>query len=229
MELMDIKRLNPKTNVKAKRSFSNREPLTGNVPKARIMERIPFGSMGYFSEVYKGRMEGVEKPVALKMSIYSNAESKKMWEEELEKSIKLSSLLPNTASYYSMVKVRNQQKFPAFAMEIVLGYPIVDMNLSCIDAGRFRNLLNKESVNQLAKSLEIAASDGWYTRDLQYFVLFENQTLNGKNHKKGDLILFDFWDWHQTTEDPRPYFDSRVKKLEKVIEEIEKINAKEKN
>jgi hypothetical protein len=98
-------------------------------------------------------------------------------------------------------------------MEIVLGFPILDRNISCLDAGRFKGLLSKRSVEQLASSLEIAASNGWSTYDLQYFVLLEDQMLNGKERKKGDLILFDFWHWKKTAGHFRRHFDAQIRRL----------------
>jgi hypothetical protein len=162
-------------------------------------------------------MEGRKEPVALKVSRDYGALSRKAWEEELEKSKELSTLLPNAASYYSMVEVQYQPDCPAFAMEIVFGYPVLDRNLGCLDAGRVRHLLSKRAMDQLAASLKIAASNGWGAEDLQYFVLLEGQTLNGKAHKKGDLILFDFYDWYQSEKEPKFDFSAQVERLKKIV------------
>jgi hypothetical protein len=119
-----------------------------------------------------------------------------------------------------MVKVRYEPDRPAFAMEIVLGYPILDTNMDCIDAGRLRKLFNKGAIDQLGASLEIASSKGWHTNDLQYFVLLEDQVLNGKSFRRGDVILFDFCDWHQKMDGIRPDFSAQIDNLAKLIHGI---------
>jgi hypothetical protein len=197
--------------------LGSKEPLRENMPKASIMEGLPFGNLGDFAIVCKGRMEGREGPVALKIARGYGAVIKKAWEEELEKSIKLSMLLPNVASYYSMVEVQGYPLASAFAMEIVSGYPVLDRNMDCLDAGRLKSLLSKGSIDQLRDSLEIASSSGWGTNDMQYFILLGDQTLNGKEHKKGDLILFDFWHWHQAAGKPRFCFDPYIESLSKIL------------
>jgi len=181
--------------------------------KARILEGLPFGNLGDSAIVCKGKMEGRKEPVALKISRGYGSIINNAFEDELEKSRKLSMLLPNAASYYSMVDVQGQPLQSAFAMEIVFGYPILGRNLDCIDAGRVRHLISKRAVGQLAASLKIAASNGWGTDDLQYFVLLEDQTLNGRKHKKGDLMLFDFYGWHEGAKGTGRYFDAQISRL----------------
>ncbi|MBW2992923.1 hypothetical protein KY345_06960, partial [Candidatus Woesearchaeota archaeon] len=155
--------------------------------------------------------------VALKVSRYPGEENRAVLEEELENSKELSDIIPNTLLYYSMVELKDYPEYPSFAMEIVNGYPILDINIDCFSASRFKGLLENKSVDQLASSLELAAAKGWYTRDLQYFVLLGDQRLKGKEYERGDIILFDFCSWRKE-DSVRLDIDMHTSNLRKLIE-----------
>lgn len=219
--MTNARRLNPKPKAKSRKLSGN-----GNMPEARIIGGLPLGNMGSSSMVFKGIVEGREKPVALKISRNSYIGIERVWEDELENSIRLSRLLPNVASYYSMVNVMDWGKNPAFAMEIVSGFPIIDINRDCLDPGRFRGLLSRNALGQLKYSLKIASSNRWHTNDLQYFVLLEDQALNGKDYRRGDLILFDFCNWRRKNGSGAFDFNLQIKNLEKLVDDIENMPRK---
>jgi len=184
-----------------------------NMKKATITGELPGGFIGDLGQVFQGVVEGSE--VALKISRHSGEKKIDGWRRELEKSKALSSLLPDTtAAYFDMVEVEGYETFPAFSMEIVHGYTVIDRKIGCLDAGCYRGLVTERTVEQLRSSLERAVSDGWHPGDVQYFILGREQKLNGRLRKCGDLILFDFSMWGIASDGD---VDLYVQKLERLV------------
>ncbi|MFH1396695.1 MAG: hypothetical protein ABIG93_04820 [archaeon] len=181
--------------------------------KATITGELPGGFIGDLGQVYQGIVEGSE--VALKISRHAGEYKREAWEKELRISKELSILLPDTtARYFEMVEVEGFEKFPAFSMEVVRGYTVIDRNIGCLQGRAYHTVVNENTVEQLRSSLEKAVSLGWHPGDVQYFILAEDQVLNGRPHVKGDLILFDFSMWGIDSDGD---VDLYVRKLERLV------------
>jgi hypothetical protein len=172
------------------------------IVQARATAELPGGRWGETAIVYKGMVEGRAEPVALKVFGSVGEYAKKKCEKEFRNSTRLSKIMPNTLVYYARVQVEQFPDHPAFAMELVNGYPLQDMNLFCHDPGRFRNLLSERSLGQLETNLERAAAADWQAHDLQYFILLADQTIKDQARQRGDLILFDFATWQENQDKP---------------------------
>lgn len=157
------------------------------------------GELGGTAVVCKGTMDGIDGEVALKISRHSSGQRRMYWEGELDKSKQLSEVLPNVAAYHSMVEVEGNEIFPSFGMEAIHGFPILDRNIGCLGAREFNGMLTEKAARQLRTNLETAVQAGWNPSDVQYFLLLEGQSLNGREHQGGDIILFDFASWNKVT------------------------------
>ncbi len=183
-----------------------------NLPKATLIEALPYGDKGNFSLVYSGIVEGIKGPCALKMARKDSYTAE--LESELIVSKELSEIMPNTVGYYSMVEIEEWNK-PTFAMEIFRGFPVYDYVIHKYDYGMLNGRVTQKAVEQLSESLKYASAKGWFTEDLQYSILTEDQTLKGRKFKRGDLIIFDFGLWRN---DPAEYeeqtdFEAAVERL----------------
>ena len=113
---------------------------------------------------------------------------------------------------------------PAFSMDLVLGIPVVDLNIALTAITKLKGLLSPKTVTQLSENLTIAAAHKWCTSDLQYFILTQDQTLHGRTYSRGDLVLFDFGDWQQV--DSSINFSTPLANLQRLVDIVEATQLK---
>ena len=178
------------------------------LPKAQTFGLVYQGGLGCNAKVFRGRVEGVDGEVAIKVARNNGESTQNDMVQEFKDSVELSSILPNAARYHSMVQVESHSSSPAFAMEIIRGMTILNRNIHLYFSYDFKDILSQKAVAQLRENLQVARDNMWFRKDLQYFLLTEDQVINEKEHERGDLILFDFGYWEKNMSDIDHNYDS---------------------
>ncbi|MDO8642027.1 MAG: hypothetical protein Q7R76_00345 [Candidatus Woesearchaeota archaeon] len=190
--------------------------IRGKVPRAVVTQTLPGGDSGGSATVFIGRIEGVDKDVALKIAkkrvVTTNLEDVvNSWNHEVSAAQELEQIIP-TPHYYGIVDIGGN---PAMALEIVEGIALKGSEplLSTTSLDDIAMYVNEKSIRQLEQGLRTAEEHGWLPDDIQYMVLTKDQVLNGKQYTRGDVIFFDFGGWEKI---PEPK-ESIVAKTEAVM------------
>ena len=175
--------------------------IRGKVPKAVVTKELVGGdSGGGTALVFAGRIEGVDKDVALKVATEvmvsppNLEEAVKMWNREAAFGQELEKIIP-TPHYYGIVDIRGN---PTLGLEQVdgvvfkFGKPITPLSDK-----EYTDLVSEKTIEQLFDGLQQAEDHGWEANDIQYFVLTKDQIVNGKQYRRGDVIFFDFEGWRK--------------------------------
>jgi hypothetical protein len=187
-----------------------------DITSGRIIRRLPHGNIGQNGLLFEGEIDGRAEHVALKVSRYTGERSKEALEKEFMTSRELSGIMPNTAAYLSMVRLDKYPDSPAFAMDIIPGYPLMNRNLDCCDPDYLRTIVTTKAVDQLSSNLEKAAKKGWHPSNLDYFILMKEAMLKERPFDRGDIVIFDFCDWYRES-GREPKIDKYIKNLGRFV------------
>ncbi len=168
-----------------------------DAPEPQLIEVIGEGTAAV---VFRARIEGVEGDVAVKVRKAfdrENADSDEDYEriqsnivESFRREMRVQGDLSGIGSseteimpaYYSV----NMGGVPAFGMEIIEG-----VNTLLDRPQDIRNAVNERTRPSAERVLRTLLSKGYAPRDLQFMVLTEDQTLNGRSYSVGEVVLMD--------------------------------------